>query len=100
MYLGAGSVHAARRRASSCVVDQHLERAAVGVDADRVAVGTSAIGPPTNASGAMCPTLMPFVAPLNRPSVISATSLPSPAPATAAVTASISGMPGEPFGPS
>ena len=61
---------------------------------------SSAIGPPTNASGAMCPTLMPFVAPLNRPSVISATSLPSPAPATAAVTASISGMPGEPFGPS
>ena len=43
---------------------------------------------------------MPFVAPLNRPSVISATSLPRPAPATAAVTASISGMPGEPFGPS
>ena len=48
----------------------------------------------------MWPTENPFVAPENRPSVTSATSLPSPAPATAAVTASISGIPGEPFGPS
>ncbi len=32
--------------------------------------------------------------------MINATSLPRPAPATAAVTASISGIPGEPFGPS
>src|SRR6266516_916849 len=48
----------------------------------------------------MCPTLYPLVAPLNRPSVTRATSCPRPAPATAAVTASISGIPGEPFGPS
>jgi hypothetical protein len=39
-------------------------------------------------------------APLKRPSVISPTSAPRPTPATAAVTASISGMPGEPLGPS
>ena len=40
------------------------------------------------------------VAPEKRPSVSSATSSPSPAPTRAAVTASISRMPGPPRGPS
>src|SRR5690606_2356598 len=61
---------------------------------------TRAIGPPSVASGAMCPTHSPVVPPENRPSVISMTSLPSPAPLIAPVIASISRMPGPPFGPS
>ena len=40
------------------------------------------------------------VVPENRPSVIKATSLPSPAPMIAEVGVSISGMPGPPLGPS
>ena len=42
----------------------------------------------------------PRVAPLKRPSVISATSLSRPWPASMEVVASISGMPGAPLGPS
>ena len=42
----------------------------------------------------------PFVAPLNRPSVISATDSPKPCPAMAEVGANISCMPGPPRGPS
>ena len=42
----------------------------------------------------------PRVAPEKRPSVSSATDSPSPAPTIAAVTPSISRMPGPPFGPS
>ena len=42
----------------------------------------------------------PWVAPENRPSVISSTSLPRPAPLIAPVTASISRIPGPPAGPS
>ena len=61
---------------------------------------TMAIGPPLAASGATCPAIMPRVAPENRPSVSSATDSPSPAPMMAAVTASISRMPGPPLGPS
>ena len=41
---------------------------------------TKAIGPPSTASGATCPMHSPVVPPENRPSVISRTSLPSPAP--------------------
>ena len=42
----------------------------------------------------------PRVAPENRPSVIKATEEPRPIPCTAAVGASISRIPGPPFGPS
>ena len=55
--------------------------------------------PPTAASGATWPTTMPQVPPEKRPSVISATDSPSPAPMIAEVGASISGMPGAPLGP-
>ena len=43
---------------------------------------------------------MPRVAPEKRPSVIKATSLPKPRPTILEVGASISGIPGPPFGPS
>ena len=59
-----------------------------------------ASGPPSAASGEMCPTEMPCVPPPNRPSVSSATLSTSPAPTIAAVRCVISGIPGPPFGPS
>src|ERR1700733_6089717 len=61
---------------------------------------TMPIGPPRTASGATWPAIRPCVAPEKRPSVSSATSSPSPSPTSAAVTASISRMPGPPAGPS
>mmetsp|Transcript_20682 Transcript_20682/g.48643 ORF Transcript_20682/g.48643 Transcript_20682/m.48643 type:complete len:315 (-) Transcript_20682:1451-2395(-) len=61
---------------------------------------TRAMGPPTWASGVMCPMQNPCVPPLNRPSVNSATSFPRPAPMMALVGVSISGRPGPPVGPS
>ncbi|SKV30143.1 Uncharacterised protein [Mycobacteroides abscessus subsp. abscessus] len=61
---------------------------------------TKAMGPPSTASGAICPTHRPVVPPEKRPSVISSTSLPRPAPLMAPVIASISRMPGPPLGPS
>ena len=61
---------------------------------------TNAIGPPSTASGATWPMQKPHVPPENRPSVTSAQSAPRPAPFSAPVTASISRMPGPPFGPS
>ena len=61
---------------------------------------TNAIGPPSTASGATWPTQNPWVPPENRPSVISAASPPRPTPFMAPVMASISRMPGPPFGPS
>ena len=51
-------------------------------------------------SGVTCPTMKPCDPPEKRPSVIKATSLPSPAPMMAEVGVSISGMPGPPLGPS
>ena len=45
---------------------------------------TAAIGPPRAASGATWPTINPRVAPEKRPSVISVTESPSPAPTIAA----------------
>src|SRR6187551_3415155 len=60
----------------------------------------AAIGPPLAASGATWPTIKPRVAPEKRPSVSSATSSPSPSPTIAAVTCSISRIPGPPTGPS
>ena len=44
--------------------------------------------------------MKPCEPPEKRPSVISATSLPKPAPMMAEVGVSISGMPGPPLGPS
>ena len=61
---------------------------------------TAAMGPPSTASGATWPAISPWVAPEKRPSVSSPTEGPSPAPVRAAVTASISRMPGPPRGPS
>src|SRR5206468_4128197 len=61
---------------------------------------SAAIGPPSAASGAMWPIMKPWVAPEKRPSVISATVSPRPAPWSAPVTCSISRMPGPPLGPS
>jgi hypothetical protein len=61
---------------------------------------TSPIGPPTNASGATCPTTIPQVPPEKRPSVMRPQDSPSPCPISAEVGASISCMPGPPFGPS
>ena len=55
--------------------------------------------PPACASGATWPTTMPQVPPEKRPSVMSPTDSPSPWPMSALVGASISGMPGAPFGP-
>ena len=61
---------------------------------------TIPIGPPLAASGVMCPTSKPWLPPEKRPSVMSATSLISPRPATALVGESISRIPGPPTGPS
>ena len=61
---------------------------------------TSAIGPPTAASGETCPIDAPLDAPLKRPSVMRATEEPSHIPAIADVGFSISLIPGPPFGPS
>jgi len=61
---------------------------------------TRAMGPPSAASGDMCPTHGPRVPPENLPSVIRATESPSPMPISVAVGASISLMPGPPLGPS
>ena len=55
---------------------------------------------PWPASGATWPTIRPRVAPEKRPSVSRATSSPRPSPTIAAVTWSISRMPGPPAGPS
>ncbi len=61
---------------------------------------TSPIGPPSTDSGATWAMDSPRVAPEKRPSVTNSTSSPSPSPAIAAVTASISFIPGPPRGPS
>ena len=47
----------------------------------------------TWASGDMCPIMKPWDPPEKRPSVMSATSLPNPAPIIALVGVSISGIP-------
>ena len=56
--------------------------------------------PPAAASGLMCPTEMPLDPPENRPSVMSAHTLPRPRPLMNDVGYSISCMPGPPAGPS
>src|SRR5919199_1526983 len=59
-----------------------------------------AIGPRWAASGATWPAIRPWVAPEKRPSVRRATDSPKPSPTRAAVTPSISRIPGPPLGPS
>ena len=54
----------------------------------------NAIGPPDWASGVTWPIIIPWEAPLKRPSVTKATLFPSPAPIRAAPGPSISGIPG------
>ena len=61
---------------------------------------TRAITPPFAASGQICPTQIPRVAPENLPSVIRAQDLPKPFPTKSDVGASISRIPGPPAGPS
>mmetsp|Transcript_23696 Transcript_23696/g.58577 ORF Transcript_23696/g.58577 Transcript_23696/m.58577 type:complete len:336 (-) Transcript_23696:810-1817(-) len=100
--LRGGGTHAARRLASSssltftCTVLCAL-RASISISSPS---WIRAIGPPSCASGTMCPMQKPCVAPENLPSVIRATLCPSPAPIIALVGLSISGIPGPPLGPS
>ncbi len=83
------------------VGERHVDAARVHVDRDLVAVRAAPrSGRPVTASGAMCAAMKPCVAPEKRPSVISATDSPRPSPTIAAVTASISRIPGPPAGPS
>ncbi len=77
-----------------------VEAAVLDVEDDRVAVADGRERAAADASGAMWPTIRPCVAPEKRPSVIRATSSPSPSPTSAAVTCSISRIPGPPAGPS
>src|SRR5262249_10641185 len=97
---GRGGVHAASRAAKSAGARLTAMRRAARSIVITSPSRTAAIGPPLAASGAMCPTISPRVAPEKRPSVMSATDSPRPAPTIAPVTASISRMPGPPFGPS
>ncbi len=88
-----GGTKAARRSASLASVPmRRVSVSMVIVSPSR----TRAIGPPTAASGATWPMTKPWLAPEKRPSVIRATSLSS-RPLSAAVTASISRMPGPPL---
>ena len=84
---------------SASSTSRSRERAAISTRI-RSPSRTKAMGPASTASGAMWPMHRPVVPPENRPSVKSSTSFPSPAPLMAAVIASISRMPGPPFGPS
>mmetsp|Transcript_37762 Transcript_37762/g.88853 ORF Transcript_37762/g.88853 Transcript_37762/m.88853 type:complete len:335 (+) Transcript_37762:311-1315(+) len=100
VYLYGGATHAAFRRAISA---SGMSTSMASVVASMVMMSPSctiAIGPPTCASGATCPTQKPWLPPEKRPSVMSATSWPSPAPMTIEVGESISFMPGPPLGPS
>ena len=90
---GAALRRARRRRRSSC---SSSRCASIVIESPSA---TSAIVPPAYASGATWPTTMPQVPPEKRPSVTRPTDSPRPWPISAPVGASISGMPGAPFGP-
>ena len=62
------------------VAERDVDRAGDGVDRDLSPSRSSAIGPPTAASGPTWPMQKPCVAPEKRPSVISATFSPTPWP--------------------
>src|SRR5579864_2463608 len=97
---GAGAFQEERRRWISASVRLTL-RVRFGMSNAMVSPSASAaMGPPVAASGATWPAMKPCVAPEKRPSVSSATESPKPAPTSAAVTCSISRMPGPPLGPS
>src|SRR5450759_431318 len=97
---GAGARQPRFRTASCSSPTSRSSRRAVTSSVTRSPSQTSAIGPPTAASGETWPTMNPCVAPEKRPSVTRATVSPRPCPTSEAVTARISGMPGAPFGPS
>src|SRR5690606_18009681 len=96
----AGRDQRSRRRASSASVRSTSMRRRSASMVMRSPSSSSAIGPPTAASGDTWPTTNPWLPPEKRPSVISATSAPSPLPMIAPVGLSISRIPGPPFGPS
>ena len=95
-YRGGFGFQPARRRSSSPSSTSRSRRRAPTSRRMRSPSATSPIGPPSAASGAMCPMHKPVVPPEKRPSVSSSTSLPRPAPLIAPVTASIrhAGPPG------
>lgn len=80
----------------------HIQRNLVihAIDRDPITILDDSQGPAVKCFGVMWPTTNPCVPPENRPSVISATSLPNPQPITALVGESISRIPGPPLGPS
>ena len=81
------------------VVHQQFQGAGGEVEPDRVAVAHEGDRAAVGSLGRDVPDAQPVVPPEKRPSVSSRTSLPSPAPLIAPVTASISRMPGPPRGP-
>src|SRR5919112_2113009 len=99
-YCGGGACHDARRSASTHSGTSRSRRRAVTSIEISSPSSTRPIGPPSAASGATCPIISPWVPPEKRPSVSSATDSPRPSPTSAAVTLSISCMPGPPTGPS
>ena len=100
VYLGAGGVQSRRRAAISSSESATRSSRAATSNSIVSPSWTIAIGPPRAASGVTCPAMRPWVAPEKRPSVTSATWSPRPSPTIAAVTCSISRMPGPPAGPS
>ena len=100
MILGGRGFQAARRVWSSWS-ESSTFRVRLGMSMVMVSpFWMTAMGPPSKASGVTWPMLPPRVAPLKRPSVMSATDSERPMPAMVAVGMSISGMPGPPLGPS
>ena len=80
--------------------DVHGDGVGFGVDRDDVPVLQQGDGPPFLGFGGDVTDDKTVATPEKRPSVISATDLPRPAPMTAEVIRNISGMPGPPLGPS
>src|SRR3989344_4759250 len=100
VYFGFGCFHSFRRFANS---SSEISTFNVFFSASIETTSPflmSPMGPPTYASGATWPMTSLYEPPEKRPSVISATESPSPRPMMAEVTASISRIPGPPFGPS
>ena len=73
-----GRTQAARRAASAVSSISMSTRRSLASMQMRSPSSINAIGPPTAASGVTCPTTKPWLPPENRPSVIRATSEPSP----------------------
>ena len=75
-WLLDGAVDGVRPERSACTSSRRASTSKTTRSPSR----TRAMGPPRAASGATCPAIMPWVAPLKRPSVTSATESPSPRP--------------------